>query len=428
MEQPLNLYRSVPVWNVLGTTAVLAPLPSSDGAYDCADLSVVTGRILKESEFRQHLPEMTRSQVSELIENLRASDMGLTDQRLERVAQEFNRYITSAEKLQQVSAQILQTSGVRASIAAAAQAAVASAIAEKQQLKEERTRLEKEVADLKSRRNSLADENKQTGEELRAVVRKAFEKAKDAGIKSLGELAVFSALLEPHGSRSDEKPAPEYSIRVWQAERVEEPQRPLVDVGISIGNARILTTGARLISSAGLALLLVGARASQAAVAIGRGLARGRCIVADVPVGVINSYAVSELLESSNKDDCLVLRNYNLSALDAFGTSLVDLLAQSVTAGRPARAGFVFSASRGAAALSLDDDVSALSVIIDSTVNYSAAAVDFDVTLSELREDPTGSRMRSLALARLLESSKELPQSEIEALLTIIAAAQSATF
>jgi hypothetical protein len=420
-DAPLHFYRSIPVWNLGGAMAALQ-LPSPDGAYDCADLSVVTGRILKESESRRHLPEMTRSQVSALIESLRASDMGLTDQRLERVAQEFDRYITSAEKLQQVSAQVIQTGGVHASIASATEAAVASAIAENQQLREERARLERELADLKIRRNSLADENKRTGEELRSVVRKAFEKTKDAGIKSLGELAVFAALLEPQSSRSEEKSAPEHSIRVWEAERAEEPQRPLIDVGISIGNARILAMGARVLSSAGLSLLVVGARASQAAVAIGRGVARSRCIVGDVPVGLINSFAVSSLLENSTKDDCLVLRNYNLSAWDAFGSPLIDSLAQSVTAGRTARAGIVLSASRGVAGLPLDDEASALSVIIDSNFDYGSRTADFEVTVEELREDRAASRMRSLALARLLDASSDWPRADVEALLAIIAA------
>ena len=421
-DSPLQFYRSIPVWNLVDTVAAVAPLPSPDGAYDCADLSVVTARILKESDSRQHLPEMTRSQVSALIESLRASDMGLTDQRLERVAQEFDRYIASAEKLQQVSAQVLQTSGVHASIASATEAAVLRAMAENQQLREERVRLEKELTELRTRRSSLVDENKRTGEELRSVVRKAFEKTKDAGVKSLGELAVFAALLAPQGSSAEEKAIPEHSMRVWEAERVDEPQRPLIDAGVSIGNARILTIAARLISNAGLSLLFVGARASQAAVAIGRGLARNRCVVAEVPVGLINSFAASNLLENSTKDDCLVIRNYNLSAWDAFGSPLIDLLAQSVVAGRATRAGIVLSASRGVAGLPLDDDAGALSVIVDSNLDYGSRTADFDVTVEELREDRTASRMRSLALAQLLDGSSDWPRGEVEALLAVIAA------
>lgn len=422
LDHPLHLYRSVSVWNVLGTTAVLSPLPSPDGAYDCADLSVVTGRILKESEFRRHLPDMTRSQISELIESLGASDMGLTDQRLERVAQEFDRYVTSAEKLQQVSSQVLQTSGVQQSISSAVQAAVASALEENQQLKEDRVRLAKEIADLKIRRTSLMDDNKRTGDELRGIVRKAFERAKDAGLKSLGELAVFAAILEPHQSPSSANAATDCSIRTWDAEPVEDPQGPLIEVGISVGNARILSIGARLVANAGLPLLTVGPRSSQVALAIGRGLTRSRCIVSEVPIGIVASLFANKIVESSIKDDCLVIRNYNLSALDAYGSPLLDLLTQSVAAGRPARAGVVFSASRSVAGLPLDDDLNTLAIIFDSSFNYNAEASDFEVTLDELREDRTASRIRSLALARVLESSKEWPLGEVEALLAIIAA------
>jgi hypothetical protein len=145
-----------------------------------------------------------------------------------------------------------------------------------------------------------------------------------------------------------------------------------------------------------------------------------------VPIGVVDSSSGSDIVENSNRDDCLVIRNYNLSALDAFGSPLIDLLTQSVTTGQPARAGVVFSASRGVAGLPLDDDLNTLAITIDADVNYSAETLDFEVILEQLREDRAASRVRSLALARVLESSKDWPKGELEALLAIIAAQREA--
>jgi hypothetical protein len=425
-DEPFQLYRSVPVWNVLGSMAILSPLPSPDGAYDCADLSVVTGRILKESEFRQHLPEMTRGQVSELIASLGASDMGLTDQRLERVTQEFDRYITSAEKLRLVTSQVLKAGDVQEAIASAVETAVSSALEENQQLKGDRSRLSKEIADLKGRRSNLIEEHKRTADEIRGIVRKAFEKAKDAGSKSLGEIAVFAALLDSQRPHSDANTQTEYSIRTWEAHPVDDPQRPLMAFGLSAGNSRIVSIGAKLIANAGIPLLITGPRSSQLGLAIGQGLARGRCIVAEVPIGAVNSLCTKVLIENSNGDDSLVIRNYNLSALDAFGSPLIDLLSQSMPASQPARAGMVFSASKGLGSLPLDDDLCALAVVINSSFDYNAEVQDFEVTRDELREDRGASRIKSLALVRVLESSKEWPTGELEAVLAIIAAQRDA--
>ena len=86
----------------------------------------------------------------------------------------------------------------------------------------------------------------------------------------------------------------------------------------------------------------------------------------------------------------------------------------------------MFSASRGVAGLPLDDDASALSVIIDLSRDYGTGAVDFDVTLEELHEDRSASRMRSLALVRMLQASSESPRTDVEALLAIIGAQRDA--
>ena len=59
---------------------------------------------------------------------------------------------------------------------------------------------------------------------------------------------------------------------------------------------------------------------------------------------------------------------------------------------------------------------------IAENLDYGSRTADFDVTVEELREDRTASRMRSLALAQLLDRSSDWPRGEVEAFLAVIAA------
>lgn len=415
-EKPLDYYQSVPVWDLQGTAMVVAPLPPADGAYDCADLSVITARVLKESEARRHLPEMTGSQISELIESLRASDMGLTDQRIARIGREFERYITSADRLHEVAGRVLESESVKSRISAAIDLAVSDALQQNQQLREERTRLERDISELKARKTTLTSENRQIGEDVRTVVRKSFQRAKEAGVKSLGELAVFASLLGSSRAESSEDIG-RTCLRSWEAARVEDRSAPLIEAGVSIANSRIIATASKSIAGAGLPLIVVGPRASQIAVAIGRGLAGARCVVADVSVGATDPSLTDSLLESIQTNDCLVLRNYNLSAVEAYGSRLLDLLVKSATSDSNRSAAFIFSAARGPAALPLEDEVHSLAVVIDSMLDYSKEAADFDATLEQLEEDRSATRMRSLALARML---KKISAAELQETLAVI--------
>jgi hypothetical protein len=425
-DKPLDYYQSVPVWNVHGIAIVTAPLPPADSAYDCADLSVITARVLRESEVRRHLPEMTGFQVNELIESLRASDMGLTEQRLGRIGREFDRYITSAERLREICARVLESETVRTTIQDATENAKSDAIQHNQELRDERSRLERKNAELKNRGVTLTAENKKIGDDLRVIVRKSFEKAKESGIKSLGDIAVFASLIDSQRAPVREASRADTSMRVWEANRVQEPPEILIEAGVSIANSRIMSLAARCISGIGLPIVVIGSRAAQVAVAIGRGLARARCVVCDVSIGAMNPSSMGGLVDTLSADDSLVLRNYNLSAVDAYGITLIDLLVSAVAAGSPARAGFVFSASSSPAGLPINDDIQSLAVVINSTVDYAADAVDLDTMLEQLREDRTGARMRNVALSRMLSTMSNGQHEDVHDVLAVIAGQQAA--
>lgn len=421
LEQPLQYYRSLPAWDLMNMGVVVGPMPPSDGEYDCADLSAVTGRILRESEARRQLPALTKAQVGAFVEALRASDMGLTEQRLTRIAREFEQYVASAECLEQVAVQILGSGHVAAVIETARREAAEQIRTQSKQLRDERSRLEREIGELKERRSVLVDENKRTGEEVRNVVRKTFEKAKAAGARSLGELAVFGALMQREPSVDSSVAEGANSISVSHAERTEDAQKALVDVGVSIPNARVMATAARCIAASGLPLLVVGARAAQIAAALGRGLAEGRCVIGDIPVGIVDTLAMRRFIDCSTAVDSIVFRNHNLSAFEAYGSPLMDALVPAAVSGQPMRAAVVLSAARGVAALPLDADLSSLSVVIDASADLAAEAPELRPVLEGLLEDRSATRTRSAALARLLDDPDGHSPSDTNAILALVA-------
>lgn len=420
LDKPLLHYHSLPMWDVGGTGVVASPLPPPDGEYDCADLTVITSRLLRDAEVRRQLPQMTRAQLDTFAEALKASALGLTEQRLARITQEFDRYITSADRLQQISAAIIESASVKALIESAKQAAIEQARAENQELRDERARLQKELGELRERRLAAIEESRRTAEEIRKTVRRAFEKAREAGVELLGESALFATLLPRDLSQGDSISNSRAEIEVSVLEPSANLQHLLVEVGLPISIARIVSLGARCVAAVGLPLVITGARAAQVAGALGRGLAHGRCVVGDIPIGLIDARPMRSMLEGATKADTLVIRNHNLSAFEVYGTPLMDEIVRGVVSNKAPRAAIVFSVARGAASLPVDDELSAMAVTIDLSGDFASENLDVAATLARLHDDRGATRPRSVALARLLDGFASTTSDEARAVLAII--------
>lgn len=424
LNEPLQYFSDLPVWDVHGMRVVLGPLPQPDGEYDCADLSVVTARILRESDARRQLPALTAAQVGLFIDALRATDAGLTKSRLDRIALDFEHYVASGGNLEQIVEQVLTSKPIAAVIEAAKRTAVEQELVARKDLQEQRKRLEKECKDLKDRRDGAADDARKMAEQVRMAVRRAFERARASGVKSLADVAVFGALLTPGPAKESVTPAsgaPHGGINISTRERSPDLIVELREAGVIQRNAQVLANAVGTIVAAGLPLLVSGPRASQVAAALGRGLAMTHAVIADVPVGLIDASQMHQLLGIGCAEESLVVRHYNLSALEAYGLPLVDVVIPAIVKRQPSRAAIILSAARGVAALPLEDDLAAVAVEIDTATDLAAIDADKAVLIGQLREDRSTSRIRSGSLARILEDSAERSEAQDHALCAVIA-------
>jgi hypothetical protein len=397
VDQPLQFFRSLPCWEYLGMELFVGTLPAADGEYDCADLSHTIGRILKESDARQQLA-LTRTQIGAFIESLRASHSGLTTQRLDRLALEFDRFIEGGARLRDISAHVLSSNAAANVIRVAKEEAVAEIRNENQGLRDEQSRLLRELADLRNRRDALSAEMKQIASDVRVSVKKAFDRAKEAGSKSLGEVAVMAAFLEHTTDPKRASPPNGEECRVETFEGAADARALLARVGMGVLEAKALAIAAPLICGTGLPILVQGPRAGQVAQALGCCVTAEPCSVWTVPIGLIDSGAMRVVLDKTETSGSLVVRNCNLSAFDSYANPLMDRLLQSVVDGR--KRPVIFAAARGPAALPLDEDLLALAVIVDTVTRFTSDP-EADALIEQLRDDRSSSRIRSAALVKL---------------------------
>lgn len=396
-DQPMQLFRSLPRWEYLGLEFCVGALPAADGEYDCADLSHTIGRILKESDARQQL-QLTKAQSGAFVESLRASRVGLTTQRLDRLAVEFERYIEEGARLQDISAHVLGSSAASNVIKLAKEEAVAAIRNENQGLRDEQSRLQRELAELRARRDALFAEMKQIASDVGTSVRKAFDRAKEAGSKSLGEVAVMAALLERTADPKKAPPSKSAEFRVETFERATDARAVLSQVGMGVLEAKALSVAAPLICEAGLPIVVQGPRAGQVAQALGCCVTADLCSVWTVPIGLIDSEIMRAVLNQTATSGSLVIRNCNLSAFDSYASPLMDRLVEGAVEGK--KRAVILATARGPAALPPDEDLLALAVIVDTATRFTSDP-ESAMIIDQLREDRSSSRIRSAALAKL---------------------------
>jgi hypothetical protein len=405
VDTPMRYFRSLPCWEYLGMELFVGTLPAPDGEYDCADLSHTIGRILKESDERQQL-RLTKAQIGAFVESLRASHSGLTAQRIDRLALEFDRYIEEGTRLQDISAHVLTSSAASDLIRAAKEEAVATIRKENHRLRDEQSRLQRELTELRSRRDALSAEMKQIASEVRTSVKRAFDRAKEAGSKSLGEVAVMAALLEHTVDPRRASPSPSEECRIDTVERAADARALLVRVGMGVLEAKALAVAAPLICGAGLPILVQGPRAGQVAQALGCCVTPDRCSVWTVPIGLVDSGAMRVVLEQTDTSGSLVVRNCNLSAFDSYASLLMDRVLQSAVEGN--ERAVIFAAARGPAALPLDEDLLALAVIVDTAARF-AADPEAAAVIELLRDDRSSAKIRSAALLKVFAKLGDHP-------------------
>jgi prefoldin subunit 5 len=362
-EEPLEWFRQLPTWEIAGRRVALGPLPNPDDYIDCSDISSVLKRLLRSKEAQANLPKMTQAQIQGLASALRAEPGGLTLMRIERVHQSLSKFAESAERLATIIPELLATRDVRAEIDEAKKAILAGFLAEQTKAKAERDRLAKEIAELKKRRDAVEEEIKETASEVRKAVRKSFEKARDAGTGTLGDVAVLSAILGSHGSA--ERTNPTIAKRQVPA-RVGGLASDLGTLGAAMVEAKAAELFIVAVLAEGLPLLVRGPLSNHYGVAIGAAISIDHANIVDVPLGVLDAAAVTPMVHEARQGDAIVVTGFNLSPYESYGGSITDRMLRNF-AGPPGRGPHVIlTAVESPIGLPVPSDVENLAATLDT--------------------------------------------------------------
>jgi hypothetical protein len=257
----------------------------------------------------------------------------LSEQRLKRLIAELEAFVSRKEGLNDIVAMVLKSATVSAEVETAKEKILEDYQAARSDLLQSKHALEDELKQLNIARSRIQDENKRTAKEVTAAIRKAFEKAQSQGLKTLAELAVFEALVVSREPRSA-------SINMGHntptlvpisVETLPSHTKDLAEVFAANGFNAIEARGlGRLVLSALATGMTVGIAGCSASLLVGQlapAVAKKKCAIVDVGIGLCHAREMTTVLESIDPDtDVLAIRGANCSDFTVYGRSIETIV------------------------------------------------------------------------------------------------------
>lgn len=336
-ETPLDAWYSISHWHIAGRDIVLGPLPPPESHLDCSDLGSVLKRLLKEERAIENWPKLSRANVRQLVEFIRAEGSDLSEKRLTRLETELEAFVTNREKLEDIVNIVLQDQSVRDQIDREKRAVVERYEESRTDLLQTQENIKQEIRNLKAARTRLQKEKKEAAREISTAVAKAFKKAQEKGIEAAAEIAVFDALMKaqhrgvsPTGTVL-ETPSPLLNFEIV-ASSDDDSVEVLKSVGFSTSDARGIVQIFSGSLERGIPVGFVGSGAGYVASRLGQGASKKQCAVVDVGIGLRGGQELVEVLEIISKDaDVAVFRGANRSDFDVYGQELEDQILQGLS-------------------------------------------------------------------------------------------------
>jgi hypothetical protein len=423
-ESGLASWNQLDAYQVEDRALIIGPLPKETGVYECATLSYALRKVIKAGANGKVPGGLTKAQVRDLSQYLDSEAIGVDRRRVERIRQELGGLDRYADELGSLTDELLSLPTVAARIESAVQESVTRRLREKQDLQTEISRLSKEKADWEERVKRQQAENRKLRDETTLVVKSAFERARDDGVAALAQVAIFQAIAgQPTPSAPYSAPAVADRRRPWHS--LDHSSGDVVTAMAELGVPKVNRNAVAALGAAALNAGLVVCVRGIAARPIVRTWASllGRAGIFDVPVGLLDSHAVAEMMQDEANIEALAMLDGNVSAIELYARPLLDKIVSRVASDAAARPFVLISLSQGVAALTLPDAVRKICVVcdLDSPISQDSSE-EFDAALSEAVDPDDGWLGRLLwrpALRRLqgelckLEPSQALLAMEL---------------
>lgn len=437
-EAGLPCWRSLPAIRFEGRMLVPGPVPPSE-TYECEALASSLRKLLTSEKVGVDKP--TKAQVRKLQDLLTSGVSRLNAARTARLQAELSAIDQHEGAMTVLIDEVMGDPRITSRVEELVQARVEAMVAKKEQLRKSIEQLEKQHADWVEQRRLAEKEQKAVAPAVARAIRGAFDKARSDALGTLGQVAVFKALIdelvdrpiapaisvptlqERSGTRAD-------AITVRAADSNSAPLgETLTALGVTPKCARAIEMVGELAHECGLILIIDGLAARIAVESwLGSGAGSGK--VLECGIGVTDDSVVRAVV--ADAPDRVAILDANLSPLDVYGRPLIDAVQRrlSGTGGPASTTRMLMSVSSGVAALPVPAVVESVSLRVSldripTFLQESDAASRLEEMATSDEEAGWFTRIWKPARVRLLNHFRSMPLDDAALALSALAAART---
>lgn len=430
-DEPLDAWRALSTVKVGPRTFFVGPLPTPDCAYDCADVGRVLKNIIKAQQQVEAIPRLTKMQTTELIASLKSSLLDFDLPRMNQIVAHLDDVLKVEATAKAAFEYLSRHPAIAEQVEEAKRLAEQTILEQKASLVAELESLRRQRSEIEQALKVRREEQKKLPPQVSKAVRAAFQDARDRGIDSLADASVLGMVLE--SLREPQRPMTHsggaFDHKATSAMRL--PAKPL-DMehflglcGVNKQRARAFVLAFNVASHAGMGVLLRGSFSGLVATKYAMTISRSFALLVDVPVGLNSNDTVAPALATDADVDTLVLRNYNHSAIEVYGSSLLVRMSESIVDPSCDRINVIATFSDSIAGLPRPSLLEKMSLFIDlERTDYVDES--FDVFKDRVQElciqGPPAARPWSISVKRLNEALETLNDRERESVVPIVAA------
>jgi hypothetical protein len=433
----LPCWRVLPAFRFEGRMLVPGPLPPSE-TYECEALGSSLRKLFASGTTGSDKP--TKAQVRKLQDLLASGELQLNAARAARLQAELATIEEHDAAMTVLIDQVMRDPRIASRVDERVQAKVEELIGKKEQLRKSVEQLERQQTELVESRRQAEKEQKAIAPTVAKAIRAAFDKARGDALETLGQVAVFKALIDelverPAMSANTMPAAPERSVTIGSTITIRAANfssAPVIEtlraLGVTPKCARAMEAVGKLAHECGLILIVDGLAARIAAESWTSG-GTGSGKVLECGIGVTDDSFVRAML--ADAPEALAVLDANLSPLDVYARPLIDIvqrrLSGTVVAGNATK--ILMSMSGSVAALPLPLVVESISLRV-SLDRIPAFIQEGDVAsrLEEIAtsDEPVGwfARIWKPAGGRVLNCLRSMPLDDAAFALSALEAAR----
>lgn len=435
-DEPLNAWTSLSAIHHKTRKLVIGPLPAADLSYDCSEADKLLKTLLKTEQQLDSMPKLSKADIQAFREAFSQNKSNIDSLRLVQLQTEFNELFENAERIKDTFNVLLEHPKIKSELERAKKTAEEQMVAQKSSLQADIIRLQGEKSSIEKAIKTRQAEQSKLPSQVSKAIKTAFHSAKEDGIKTLSEVAIYKAVFDEVSPSHNEHPASRsfaneahFFSKLHTSDLEPLPKQlheVFTNLGINKSIANSLAIATQLVVDSGLILALTGFGSALAAKNIACALSKAKVRIIEIPIGLIQGLEVQFAMRRDDAWDALVLQNFNFSSIEAYGSDLLISVMDQISSAKEKPTKFVIaSASNGIGALPISTTFSKIAIHINLELDeYPDFEDDLETFKNRLEEDLSDKEKASkpwkIALNRLLSEASRLSDEDQKSVLPVI--------